>query len=259
MVSEDILLVPRKKGIGERNLSNPKTIAKLLVDYVRYKQGQGCSTDLFSILAINSIEEQYPRLISYDDAGLFVKNVKKELMSQKAANDQMILDEELALHVSTDYLRRSLNREVTVNITDKPDPFQTSTPDGAYYLIVDRDDESFSQEQVEEVIELCQNEGFQLIITNPCFEFWLLLHFPVEKELLIKKATKCKTLKEELSKYSDINDSFYSKNVFLPHISDARVKLNEYVDDLDILKNPTAPDTVGSNIGILIDELRMRS
>ena len=219
----------------------------------------GFSTDLFSVLAINSIEDRYPRLISYDDAGSFVKNVKRELMSQRAANENMVLDEELALRISTDYLRRSLNREVTVDIQDKPDPFQASTPDGKYYLIVDRDDNSFSPEQVEEVMCLCKKEGFQLIITNPCFEFWLLLHFPVERGNLIKKATKCRTLKEELAKYSDINESYYTKGLFLPHIADARVKLNEYENDLEILKSPTAPDTVGSNIGILIDELYSRS
>ncbi len=255
MVSDNINLVPRKKGIGERNFSNPKTIASLLVDYVKYKQGQGFSTNLFSVMVINSIEEKYPRLIGYDDAGTFVKNVKREIMRQKAADDCKVLDEELALCISADYLKRSLNRDISIDIRDKPDPFNSNMPDSMYYLVVDRDDNSFTEEQVEEVVEICRDEGFQLIITNPCFELWLLLHFPVNKETLIKRATKCKNLKEELSRYSDINGLHYTTGRFLPFIADARVNLKEYEEGLDILRKPTAPETVGSNIGMLIDEI----
>lgn len=49
-------------------------------------------------------------------------------------------------------------------------------------FIVDRDRESFTDSQYEYVLEQCQKRGFGFYVTNPCFEFWLLLHFnDVEK------------------------------------------------------------------------------
>ena len=48
-------------------------------------------------------------------------------------------------------------------------------------LIVDRDEDSFlctsEHEQYHYVIEKCHEHGIQFFITNPCFEFWLLMHF----------------------------------------------------------------------------------
>lgn len=54
-------------------------------------------------------------------------------------------------------------------------------------LIVDRDKDSFSalpgNDQYGYVVDKCKEKGFQLCITNPCFEFWLLLHFDEVFEL----------------------------------------------------------------------------
>jgi len=48
-------------------------------------------------------------------------------------------------------------------------------------LIVDRDKESFvshpENNQYEYVLNTCKNKKFGFYLTNPCFEFWLLLHF----------------------------------------------------------------------------------
>lgn len=44
-------------------------------------------------------------------------------------------------------------------------------------FIFDRDPQSFKENQYDSVRKLCDENRFQLYITNPCFEFWLLLHF----------------------------------------------------------------------------------
>ena len=48
-------------------------------------------------------------------------------------------------------------------------------------LIVDRDKESFlatpENNQYDYVLKTCREKGFSLFVSNPCFEFWLLLHF----------------------------------------------------------------------------------
>lgn len=54
-------------------------------------------------------------------------------------------------------------------------------------LIVDRDKESFlaipENNQYDYVLRTCQEKGFGFYVSNPCFEFWLLLHFDEVYEL----------------------------------------------------------------------------
>lgn len=54
-------------------------------------------------------------------------------------------------------------------------------------FVVDRDRESFvshpENDQYGYVLQQCRNRGFGFYLTNPCFEFWLLLHFDDVMEL----------------------------------------------------------------------------
>lgn len=49
-----------------------------------------------------------------------------------------------------------------------------------YWLICDRDDSSFTSQQYDDVILECQKEGIHLIVSNPAFQVWLLLHFTAD-------------------------------------------------------------------------------
>ena len=55
-------------------------------------------------------------------------------------------------------------------------------------LIVDRDRKSFTEEQYDSVLSDCMRYHVHLFVTNPCIEFWFLLHFSdckgIEKQLL---------------------------------------------------------------------------
>ncbi len=44
-------------------------------------------------------------------------------------------------------------------------------------FIIDRDKDSFTKEQYDYVLGKCHEHNFGFYLTNPCFEFWLLLHF----------------------------------------------------------------------------------
>lgn len=50
-------------------------------------------------------------------------------------------------------------------------------------IFVDRDKNSFSDNQFDSLIELCEKNDFILGITNPCFEFYLLLHLSDLREI----------------------------------------------------------------------------
>jgi hypothetical protein len=44
------------------------------------------------------------------------------------------------------------------------------------WLVLDRDRQNFKIKNLAEIVQQCKQKNYELAITNPCFEFWLLLH-----------------------------------------------------------------------------------
>lgn len=61
---------------------------------------------------------------------------------------------------------------------------EANTSDGdVFAVVIDRDQGSHSREDLDEIIQKCGEKSFLCCLTNPCFEFWLLLHL-VDVEVL---------------------------------------------------------------------------
>lgn len=130
-------------------------------------------------------------------------------------------------------------------------------------LIVDRDKESFrassNNDQYEYVLHACRDNGFGLYITNPCFEFWLLLHFDevfgLDREMLLenpkvtaKRRYTEQALRNLLPGYSK---GKYSADSLNGKIEKAIINAERFCQDNVLLKN-----TLGSSVGLLIKELK---
>lgn len=126
-------------------------------------------------------------------------------------------------------------------------------------LIVDRDKESFIESQYEYVKEKCSEKGFRFCVTNPCFEFWLLMHsekvFDLNQEKLLenpKITSKRRYAEDELHKiYPSYKKSNYKAEEFVENIDTAIKNEKEFCEDVEGLK-----DSIGSNIGFLIEDMR---
>jgi len=67
------------------------------------------------------------------------------------------------------------------------------------WLILDRD--AWSEETLNTVWEKCQKYDFKIGVSNPCFEYWLLLHFENGKH--ITTARNCRDrLKQYIPEYT---------------------------------------------------------
>lgn len=129
-------------------------------------------------------------------------------------------------------------------------------------VIIDRDPDSFTSSQYEQVLALCRENNVSLYLSNPCFEFWLLLHFPVVLELdrreLLENKIISRTkrfLEGELQKI----DSSFQKNhlqfeMFEKHIDTAIKNETNFCEDIAALKTE-----LGSNVGKLLSELKSAS
>lgn len=129
------------------------------------------------------------------------------------------------------------------------------------WVIFDRDPRTLIQKQYDYIYRKCEEYGIYIGLTNPTFEFWLLLHLPgadqYPLELLREnrrvggKKSK-RFVEKELSvrlengyKKSDIQ---FSR--FLPHIELAIEQEKHFKQTL-----PEIYQDVGSNIGVLISKI----
>lgn len=133
-------------------------------------------------------------------------------------------------------------------------------------LIIDRDRESFvsssMNNQYRYVIDKCKEMGFGLYITNPCFEFWLLLHFDevfdLDKDKLLenpKITAKRRYVEQELRRiWPGYKKTSYRADQLVKNIDHAINNERKFCEDVEELEN-----TVGSNIGKLIIDMRAHS
>ncbi|PKM71456.1 MAG: abortive phage resistance protein [Firmicutes bacterium HGW-Firmicutes-17] len=129
-------------------------------------------------------------------------------------------------------------------------------------LIVDRDRKSFicnpKIDQYSYVLDTCKKKEFGFYVTNPCFEFWLLLHFDevhtLDRTLLLEnhKVKRRRTHAEQQLKklMPGYQKSSYDAHVLVKKIDTAIKNSKDYCNDIVNLEN-----TVGSNLGILIEEM----
>lgn len=126
-------------------------------------------------------------------------------------------------------------------------------------LIVDRDKQSFKTEQFQYVVDTCKKKGFGFYLTNPCFEFWLLLHFEEvftldEQRLLnnAKVSTRKKYAENELSRVcAEYKKSSYNAHILVRSVDKAIENEKRFCESIDELEY-----SLGSNLGLLIQEMR---
>ena len=142
----------------------------------------------------------------------------------------------------------------------------TFSEDDKFVLVVDRDKNSFTEEQYDEVLaEIRKNDAYTLVVSNPCFELWLLLHhetldnyslpFVLEnKKVDVDKITRTKgrTYIENCLKLKQ--GGTYSKThlrfnrFYKDKVQQAIINSKKYCLTEDGLKN-----NVGTNFGVLLE------
>ena len=130
-------------------------------------------------------------------------------------------------------------------------------------LIVDRDKESFlanpENDQYGYVLETCRAKGFGFYVSNPCFEFWLLLHFDevfgLDKDKLLENpqvTAKRRYTEHELRKLlPGYSKGRYKADALIKQVRMAIKNEEKYCEEINGLK-----DKLGSNVGLLIGQMK---
>lgn len=228
-----IEVLRHRRGDG---YSDPEYVLELLDEYINVRQGELIPDDLFQVFI-----EKYSE-----------KTIKDYLEGNPhlpAKTKGSLREDLLKIGIDLEY-RQYL---------------QTFDKDTDYFAIVlDRDCGNHSRDLLQGCIEKCHEKGYGCFISNPCFEFWLLLHLcDVKSEFdseWLEKLRLNTTLSNrhtqvsfEVSKRAHhgktISACTFNKYYF-PRIRQAIINANCFATDSYQLL-----DNIGSNLPQLFDEL----
>lgn len=135
-------------------------------------------------------------------------------------------------------------------------------------FIFDRDRKSFFLEQYNDVLAVCKKNAISIYPSNPCFDFWLLLHFDEvlkldnEKILANEKISKSKNantyvfhefsklMRNKIKTKYKIEKSKYNVEALMELIPTALENASKYCEEAEKLENQ-----IGTSVGVLVREL----
>lgn len=196
---------------------------------------------------------------------LLVSFIHEEL---NVAETDIVKDVDHITKVVYDFFNQQRPRICNIimsNVTDILNNYEITFDKEIDYLclVVDRDPESFTEFQFDDVLKTCKQNNFEFLISNPNFELWLLLHFDdihdLDNEKLLKNEkinpgskSSIRFIPNELRKcLGTYKKSRYDVTLLIKNIDKAIKNEKNYCESLPELKNE-----LGSNIGVFIEKLR---
>lgn len=260
-----IELVPVIRSYSEENWSNPKKIIDRVLQNLREYE-----TNIISYETLLNWIMDYFR----DNKILMPYGISERIIWQKLMNicqlilkvslNDNIIDIENNCKKILHYLAKELNIDSLINNFSDIIKSSTITYSEGFdkiCFIIDRDKDSFTSEQYQYVLAKCQENNFGFYLSNPCFEFWLLLHFnnvfDLDKSKLlenIKVSSSKRYAEAELSKiFCGFKKSKYDATILLERIDTAISNEKYFCEDVVLLE-----DNIGSRVGLLIKELSVK-
>lgn len=264
-----IKLVPIIRSYGEQGWSNPKKIVdRMIKNLEEYKSGYYSYETLCNWIADYLIDEkiipQYIankiniwKLLTWICTEKIETSIKLDVKDLRTDCENILkfLEQETGIENLTDNISNIIQYG---NIT-------YSEEIDKICFIVDRDKKSFvsndNNNQYQYVLKKCRNKNFGFYVSNPCFEFWLLLHFDeasqLDREKLLENpsvTSKRKYAEQQLAKQKllkGFDKTNYNAEILIKNIDTAIKNEALYCEDIEKLEYE-----IGSNLGLLINELR---
>lgn len=262
-----IELVPIIRSYSEEGWSNPKKILDRIIENLEESRTNSMSYETL----LNRIMDYFYESKVITTSKIQARSIWKTMCKICAENlhktlDSDVEDIEHAYSVILDKLGKEYELiHVVSDISNIIREGGLTYAEGfdKICLIVDRDKDSFvstsENDQYGYVVDTCAEKKFGLYITNPCFEFWLLLHFDevfeLDQDKLLenpKVTAKRRYVERELRRMCPgYGKSTYKVVEVVKRIDNAIENEKEFCEDVEKLEN-----MLGSNIGVLISSMR---
>lgn len=260
-------LVPISRSYSERGWSNPKKMLDGLLATLNEsnKDKIRCSTLIEHITDYfdeqNFFDKNETQIKNFfNKLKIFCKDILKVKLESRIEKIKL---EEICSKILKHMEQLYSFENFVVNVKEIVSPIGLTYEEGfdKICFIIDRDRKSFNEQQYSKVLQECIKRKFGFYLSNPCFEFWLFLHFSQalslsdeEKQNLLsndkigKHSYAEKKLREVFPHYKKTK---YDANALITKIDIAISNEKIFCEDEENLKNE-----LGSRVGILISEIR---
>lgn len=228
-----IEVLRRKRGDG---YSAPEHAIELLEEYLNLRKGE-----LLPNHFMDELEQKYG-----------IENLRSYLEQDNN------LKEDIKRELNTALLEYGIDLEYRRYL-------QSFDKETDYFaVVIDRDCGNHDRQQLEECIRFCATKNYGFFLTNPCFEFWLLLHLcDVEKEftteeqeellentVISNRHTKVSFEVSKRAKHRKVISFDKFKLFYYPNIELAIQRTKHFAT-----KFPQLLDSLGSNLPELFQEV----
>lgn len=266
-ISPLIEMVPIIRGQSEIGWSNPKKLLDCVMDDIAAEK---VGSVTYNTLIDCIVDETCPPQSSQKDFCKLIKSICEKILKvdlkSPVSDIELVckrIEEEAQLTKLVDTIPDIIRASYGINYEEEFDKI---------CFVIDRDKNSFikssnpKNDQYGYVLSKCRENKFGFYITNPCFEYWLLLHFSEalsldEEKLIENKRYNSFGIESKNGKtYTEMKLREllpgYQKNKYdvekLIHNIDLAIEQEKQVcEDEELLEC-----NIGSRIGKLIEELR---
>lgn len=258
-------MIPILKSYNEKNWSNPQKILDNLIQYFEKINNNILILEDFVNYTIDWLIEE--NIIG--KKGIYNTNNIFNLCLNAFESDNIhykkedLIEIDKACEIIINFLSKIFNLTDTVISINDYIQNQNVVYDPEYdkvCLIVDRDKQSFKDEQYDYVLNTCIKNKYSFYVSNPCFEFWLLLHFDeilnMDRDKLFKNPKETPRAKKRYieKQLSGLMGGYNKNNLhfdkLINRINSAVKNEKQFCEDIVKLKTE-----LGCNIGKLIEEL----
>lgn len=282
-----------KEYLREEPFEEPKSV------YFMAVEGNTTEIDYFTLvnryskeIGINSIiriEVLHRRIDDTNSAPEQVLKLVEECIKLRENKDEIFIQQIItSLKLDTckyneDFIRNYINESSMLDMKVKADFenfLENNRYDLAYYsylrkiktldeqndkycIVIDRDYHNHSEEQIKRCIEHCEDKNFRLLLSTPCFEFWLLLHLQdvnmirqinnkdlFENRHISKQHTIVSKRVSDIAGHNKSISEQIFKSYYLKNIKKAIINSKEFATNTLQLLN-----SAGTNIGEFMEEI----
>lgn len=131
-----------------------------------------------------------------------------------------------------------------------------------FAILIDRDLQTHSEVDMENIIKYCEEKDYNCYIANPCFEFWLLLHLSDVKTEYAKDLDKIKAnakvstahtfvSKEVSNKAHHGKSGIHFERNYLPHVDTAISRAKNFSsDEIELIHD------IGCNVWKMLEGMK---
>lgn len=250
LIKENVTVINILRDYANQGHSNPTHVIKLLRTFIdnsadettvgelknklsNWNHENSDKIDLNSAFSkINQLYKNDSYRIQYKDLGLLFMNLFKNEVY-----------EDVAKHFEKYFEAQNVTYSADVDSLN---------------MVIDRDKDSFTEEQYDKVVDFCKKNNVNLYVSNPCFELWLYMHFDefdsenMDALLENRKMNNSgrRYIEKRLHDVCKYKKNYINFSAFELGIRSAIKREKKLSEDILTIKNE-----LGTNVGLLVNNM----